>query len=401
MQAGNGIQVPLRERLENLKRELFDYIEKNTEKVDSNIPVFYGYVISLLDAFGGEISPSDYDGFIDTITYRLLNTGQNRHDHAFIEKICFNAIRSRKDTGNVSGIYVAAGVSLMKAGDFTHAIHYLEPFADQDAVIGALAAYCHYMLSLQEIADRKAPSSGKPGGEELLARERMARIARVNPPVDRLPQLHQMDIQFISRAFWLMMSCALDWFPGEKRFLYIGLEKAKKDRNREMRNEFLKIAVERFFDDMAFLRESFVTRLEEQDAIGAAGVVRQMLQQHPDAMEPVYHGMKLAILTGKQGSFESFRKMALQKGFPSWIEGLLDLAFSVATRDQEMTNRWIRESRRRHPDLQYYLLLVDYVALDLSAIDEARRKRARKILLDSIDLLCYEAILKLDQGRKG
>jgi len=37
------------DKLNLLKKDFFGYIERNTDKVDANLPVFYGHVISALD----------------------------------------------------------------------------------------------------------------------------------------------------------------------------------------------------------------------------------------------------------------------------------------------------------------------------------------------------------------
>ncbi|MDH7593629.1 MAG: hypothetical protein QHG99_04640 [Methanomicrobiales archaeon] len=383
---------PLRERLERLRNEFLEYIENNFEKVSANIPVFYGYVISSLDQFSAEIGDEEYDRFIEAITIKLLERSQDHAETGFVERVCSNAIRTRKNTKTGIGIHLPAGISLLKRGDFKGATSYFAPYAEADGVVGVLLAYCYYMLSLREIAEKKATVGARPGDMELMAREQMLRIARGNPPIDRLPELQLIDQQMISRAFWLMISCALDWFPSEKRFLSIGLEKAKKDSNRGMINELLKIAVERFFDDMVFLRESFLARLQEQDAIGAAGVVRQMMQQHPEEIEPIYYGLLLSVLSAKQPGYDTFRRMATQKGMPGEVVLLMDLALAVAKRDQTEIGLALRAMRREYPDLQPYTLLLEYIAQDVFSAEEERKKRARKFLLDSVDRFCVNLI---------
>lgn len=396
MQAGKDHTPPLRERLERLRNEFLEYVENNFEKVSANIPVFYGYVISSLDQFSGEIGDDDYDAFIDAITIKLLDTMQERQDAGFIERVCSNAVRTRKNTKTVIGIHLPAGISLLKRGDFEGAISYLTPYAGVDGVVGVLLAYCYYMRSLREIAEKKATAGARPGDMELMAREQMLRIARNNLPIDRLPQLQLLDQQMVSRAFWLMISCALEWFPSERRFLSIGLEKAKKDGNRGMINELLKIAVERFFDDMFFLRESFLARLQEQDAIGAAGVVRQMMQQHPADIEPAYYGLLLSVLSAKQPGYDTFRRMAIQKGMPVEVLLLMDFAFAVVKRDQSEIGMALKAVRRECPELYPYTLLLEYIVQDVFSQVEERRRRARKLLLDSVDRLCMNII----QGKR-
>ena len=39
----------VRVKLNQMKKDFFDYIEKNSEKIDSNVPVFYGHVVTTLE----------------------------------------------------------------------------------------------------------------------------------------------------------------------------------------------------------------------------------------------------------------------------------------------------------------------------------------------------------------
>ncbi|MDI6719537.1 MAG: hypothetical protein QMD46_08015 [Methanomicrobiales archaeon] len=384
--------LPLGERLNLLQREFVSYIQKNAKKVEANLPVFYGYVIASLDDLGGEIDDASYDAFIDAISGKLLEGCGRAADPEFIEKVIANALRCRKHAAVRTGLDIAAGVQLMKAGDYAHAIPYLSRYAEADAAIGTALAYCYYMLSLSEIAGSGGRTGARPGESELLAREQMLLLVERAPPVHRLPELLAVSDPLVTRAFWLMISCALEWFPSEKRFFYMGLEKARRDGNREMRLELLKIATERFFDDMVFLRESFYIRLEERDAIGAAGVVKQMMQQYPEDLEPIYYGMKLSLLTTVRSTYETFRKLAIAKGMPPYLVQLQDLAFALLTRENQNALRLIRDLKRKPPSLPYYATALEYIAHDFFHEDEKRAKRAKKALLDSIDQFCLQTL---------
>jgi hypothetical protein len=377
----------LEERLDLLKKDFFTYIEKNSAKVDANLPVFFGYVIASLDPFAPEISDQAYDEVFDEITLKLLDESKKASDLAFIEKVCTNAIRAKKRSDARTGIDIAAGIKLMKLQEFAHAVTYLKNYTERDAIIGAAVAYCYYMLSLQEIA-RRNQAPGMRGDAELLAREQMLAIARKGIPIGALSGFARQDEEWLTRAFWLMISSAIEWFPNEKGLINLGLQKAAKDGNKEMRLELLKIANERFFDDMDFLRESFYLRLEERDAIGAAGIVKQMLQQYPDALEPVYFGIKLSLLTTSRSTYESFRRLAVTKGMPPHILQLLDLAFTLMNKDSAGANALLRELRKGTNVHRYYAILLEYLAHDLFGPDEKRARRAKKTILDSLDAFC-------------
>lgn len=399
MQAENEELVTPRDRLGELKREFFKYIDNNYEKVVSNIPIFYGYLVSSLDQCSNEIGDREYDSFIEEVTIKLLDTAYKNKELPIVEKICQHAIKSKKDPSAGTGIHLIAGMVLLNSGDFRGANQYFSPYADKDGIVGALVAYCYYMLSLREIAEKQVTPGARPGEMELLAREQMLKIARRSLPVGRLPQLQLTDQQMVNRAFWLMISCALDWFPSERRFLYIGIEKAKRDGNREMLNELLKIAVERFFDDMHFLRESFFLRIKEQDGVGAAGVVRQMMQQHPDDLEPIYYGLLLSVLTGKQPGFNTFRKRAVQNNMPDDVVQLMDLAFAVARRDRDEIENALKTASGGSSDLEPYLMLIEHLIQDIFSTDDIRRRKTRKVLLDSIDRYCIKRIQAIKSAK--
>ncbi|MDD1677364.1 MAG: hypothetical protein LUQ40_06475 [Methanomicrobiales archaeon] len=381
----------LEERLDNLKKDFFSYIEKNSPKVDANLPVFFGYVIASLDPFAPEISDDMYDEFFDEITLKVLDESKNASDLAFIEKVCANAIRAKKRSDARTGIDIAAGIKLMKLQDYTHAVPYLRNYAERDAIIGTAVAYCYYMLSLREIADRHH-SPAQRSDAELLAREQVLAVARKGIPIGTLSGFAQRDEEWLTRAFWLMISSGIEWFPNEKGLIKLGLGKAARDGNKEMRLELLKIAIERFFDDMDFLRESYYLRLEERDAIGAAGIVKQMLQQYPDALEPIYFGIKLSLLTTVRTTYDSFRKLAVAKGMPTHILQLLDLAFSLMVKDAPGANTILRDLKQRANSYQYYAITLEYLAHDVFGADEKRARRAKKAVLDSLDAFCIQTL---------
>jgi hypothetical protein len=77
----------IRLKLDQIKHDFFDYIDKNIDKIDANIPVFYGHVIATLEKNTPEISDELHDQFIDNITIRVLNTSKRSDDLAFIEKL--------------------------------------------------------------------------------------------------------------------------------------------------------------------------------------------------------------------------------------------------------------------------------------------------------------------------
>ncbi len=391
-----GLTAP-EQSLDRVKQDFFTYIEQNTSRIDSNIPVFFGYVVSSLEGIEQNFPDSAYDECIDEITFRLIEKSAHVDDPEFIEKVCTQALKAKKKSSERTGIDLAAGVQLMTMGEYLRAISYLKPYAPEDGIIASAVAYCYYMLSLKEIAKPVTEIAGRPGEMELLAREQMILLAQNPPPMTYISRFQSRAEPELTRAFWLMITCSLDWFPSEPGFLVLGIEKAKKDGNKEMRKELLKIASERFFSDLFFLREAYHLNLEERDPIGAAGIVKQMLQLYPEDWEPVYLGIKLSLLTNTRSTFDTFRKLAVAKNVPASLILLFDLSFAVVSRDRDACSHLLSTGKRRYTSLQYFLHPLEYLVQDVFLEDQKRSRKAKRMVIDSIELFCLQAMRRQHQ----
>ena len=56
--------------------EFYEYIDKNIEKIDTNIPVFFGHVATTLDNSLPDISEDIHDQFIDSVTWKVLEASK-------------------------------------------------------------------------------------------------------------------------------------------------------------------------------------------------------------------------------------------------------------------------------------------------------------------------------------
>lgn len=373
-------------KIGQVKKDLFEYIEKNSERIDTNIPVFYGHVISILENSFPSISDTAHDQFIDDITIKVLETSKRSKDVDYIEKLFAHAIRTRRSQAGKVIFDIILGIKLMDLGRYTMAIEALKKFRTVDAIICTAIAYCYYTLATEETGTEKG--GRRPSDNELRAREQMIELVRLKPPVNRLrfPQIIQ-DLR-INKIFWFMLKLAIEWFPTEPDFIRIGLEKAKKDGNREIRGELLKLASEKYFDDMLFLRELYHFRIEGRDASGAAAVVRQMMQQHPQELEPVYYGLQLSIISQQGSAYTSFRKIAIEKHIPANILLLVDFSFNLIAGRKPEAFAILEDIRKRLTSKNHYLMLIEYLAYDTFSEDEKRAKMAKKTLLESIDQYC-------------
>ena len=380
-------------KLEQLKKDFFDYIEKNSDKIDSNIPVFFGHIIAALEKALPDVSDDLYDRFIDSITIRVLDASKMSDDLLYVENLFDHAERNkRKKTGNA--LYdIVLGMKMINTGKYAEAIEQLKKYRNVDALICPALAYCYFI--------RSPPQGGATDPEELVrgptpkalaAREQMIELIRLNPPVNRLKEMGIGDDPGINKIFWFMLKQAIEWFPEDQKFLQIGIEKASKDGRRDIREELLAIATERFYDDMFFLRESYKIKLESRDAGGVAGIVKQMTQQYPEELEPVYYGLNLAIITSREEIYYKFRKMALSKNIPQSALVLLDFGFEMMSGKPYEAHACLEEIKVTFGPHHFYVILLEYVAHDFLSDDEKKVKQAKKALLDSIDQYCFKLL---------
>jgi hypothetical protein len=383
------------DKLHLLKKDFYGYIERNTAKVDANLPVFYGYVISALENSFPNILDEAHDEFVDSITFKVLDTSGNVSDFDFVKRVMVNAIRFKKRKNAEVGINIVVGLKLLKVGDYVHALDFLKKYATLDTKLGTAVAYCYYSLSLREFKkDDESIKNHRPGEMELLARELMLNLARLKPPINQIRQLDIDDPVFLEKIFWQMIMIGLEWFPSEKWFVEVGLKNAAMTNDPEMRKRLLDIGSEHFYTDMTFLREMYYYKLENRDAGGAAGIVNQLIKQYPNELEPIYLGLKLSLLTTKKMTYHSFRKLAQSKGMPAQVIEVFDFSFELLNREPKEAANRLLDFEKEFPRLQYFATLLRYVAADFSSPDEARIRRAKKALLDALEQFSIEELKK-------
>jgi len=373
------------EKIDNLRQDLYSYIDGNTEKIDTNLPVFFAHIVSALDNGFPDFKDVAYDEFIDSIAYHLMTKSSQEKTPQYIERVITTAIRSKRSTGKAS-LNILGGLQLLSSGYCKDAITYFGDYWKHDARIGFYIAYCYYTISKSEKGGEGNKPSTQKQQSELAAREQLLQLARIQPSLYRLKPLDLSEDEAVDNAFWFMVKISLWWFPDEKWFLRIGLEKAKKDNNEAKRIELLNIATVKFFNDLDFLRESFTFRLEQGDGVGANGIVKQMIQQYPDSLEPVYYGLKLSLIATGKTSYSQYRTMASEKGMPAYLIQVFDWVFYVLKNQDKEANAQYRELLRRYKSLSYYFIPLDYIAQNIFYAEEEESKQARMLFIDSIDL---------------
>ncbi|MDD1695198.1 MAG: hypothetical protein LUQ71_10785 [Methanoregula sp.] len=386
------------DKLHLLKKDFNGYIERNSVKVDANLPVFFGYVISALENSFPLLPDDIYDEFIDSITFKVLDASANVGDFEYVKRVMTNALRFKKKKDAETGINIVIGLKLLKVGDYVHALDFLKKYATLDVKLGTCVANCYYVLSLREFKkDDDSAKNIRPGEMELFAREMMHTIAQTKPPINSLKQLEVDDPSFLEKIFWQMIFIGLEWFPDERWFVEVGLQNVAFTHDEVMRKRLLDLGSQRFYDDIHFLREMYYYNLENRDAPGAAGVVNQLLKQYPNDLEPIYLGLKLSLLTSKKITYHGFHKLAITKGMPSQIIDLFDFTFDLLNRDHKEAMKRITDFETEFPQFLYYTIILKYIADDFVSHDENRIKKARKTLLDSLDHYCTS---RLNQKNK-
>ncbi len=381
-------------KIGQVRKELIEYTEKNSEKIDENIPVFFGYVEGILERSFPDLGDAAHDRLIDEITVRVLEKSKRSSDVEFIEKLFKYAVRTRRrHTGRII-FDIIYGIKMMDTGRYSEAIEVLKKYRTTDAIVCTAIAYCYYILSSDNATGDHTPSSSRsaPSGMALNAREQMIELARLKPPVNRLKFPQVVQELRVNKIFWFMLRLGIEWFPDEVEFIKIGLEKAKKDGNRETRGELLKIASERYYDDMFFLRDMYHYKIEGRDASGATAVVRQMMQQHPDELEPIYYGMQLSIISSQQSAYQKFRATAVSKNIPSHILMLLDFALIVIAGKESDAIACLDDIKKRLQVKNHYYTLIEYIVGDIYSDDDKRVKKAKKVFLDSVDQYCLKLL---------
>ncbi|MBT8507296.1 hypothetical protein AZH53_02480 [Methanomicrobiaceae archaeon CYW5] len=380
------------EKIDMLKNDLLSYIDRNSDKVNSNLPVFFAHVISALDNGFSTIDDATHDEFIDGIASAVMEKVSSGGDPEGIEKIISNAARCKRKSSSKASLRILAGISLLRSGSYKESLEYLGDYSRYDSRIGFYRAFCFYKLSSEE-KNRVGGKDSQTGKDyEMAAREQLIELVKTKPPMYRVRQVDYMTTPETENAFWFMIKIALWWFPNEQWFISTGIQKAKKDGNDEKRMEMLNIATVRFYSDLNFLREAYHLKIEKKDAVGANGLVQQMMQQYPESIEPVYFGMKLALLANDTPSYTKYRNMAQEKGMPNYLIQLLDFAFFVMKGQETEAFAHYNEASRRFRSLKYYLSPLEYLARDIFSSDDTRAQQAKKVFMESVDLYALKII---------
>ncbi|MDD1664088.1 MAG: hypothetical protein LUQ32_01925, partial [Methanomicrobiales archaeon] len=94
----------------------------------------------------------------------------------------------------------------------------------------------------------------------------------------------------------------------------------------------------------------------------------------------------------KKSTYDGFRKLLLMKGVPEHIPALMDVAFEVMSNKPGQALSFLREVKGKFPQFDFYFISLEYLLSETSAEDQKRGRRAKKVLIDSIDRFCMKEL---------
>jgi hypothetical protein len=195
----------LRAKTGQLKKEFFDYIEKNIDRIDANIPVFFGHVATTLDNSLPGLPEEVHDQFINSVTMKVLETSKKSGDTAAVEKLFDYAIRNMRGKKGRAIYDIIIGLRMVTDGRYPDAIEHLNRYRNVDAIICPAIAYCYFMLSTLQAKSEQKPSPARPDNLTLAAREQMMELINFKPPVNRLKIHDVTEDPRITKIFWFML----------------------------------------------------------------------------------------------------------------------------------------------------------------------------------------------------
>ena len=170
----------VRVKLNQLKKDFFDYIDKNSDKIDANVPVFYGQVIDTLEKTLPNLNDDLYDHFLDSITLRVLGKSAMSKDIAYVEKLFDYADRNKRKKTGKALFDIVLGIKLINLGKYADAIEQLKKYRNLDVLICPAIAYCYFARAPQQGGD--GDQEGAVPGADAVSSCRPRADDRAGPP---------------------------------------------------------------------------------------------------------------------------------------------------------------------------------------------------------------------------
>ncbi|MDT8357479.1 MAG: hypothetical protein RQ758_03130 [Methanomicrobiaceae archaeon] len=349
----------IQSKLEKRRDEIVRYIERHIDAIHADVPVFFAKIISSLGKSKIEIPDQVFDEFIDLIALKILQMGGD-YSSADIAKIVDHAASVRRNRSEQKGLFLAAGITLIRKGQFLDAASYLLPYCTSDVKVGCWHAYCYYMLYRE--------GSGEPGflpsdrwKYHSVARRLMGELGQWRPGFHRILSGELEGDPLLEEAFWLMIFSALEWLPEERWYLEVGIRAAKEEANEVILSRLLQLALIRFPHDLDFSREAYLRNFEEGELDGALSLVQEMERDHPLRAEPIYFGLRAAFFLPSDELFIAYREVASERQMPAHVLQMIDFAYMFLCGQEPESRICLEKFRQNFPDYEYFSQILDYL----------------------------------------
>lgn len=395
------------EQLKLIQKEFFRYIGENISSIDASLSVFFQHVSKTVTSTYPHIPDDEYDQFLELIACEIFRISSHNDEPAYNEMLGKCLIQMKRRGGR-GALDLVSGLHRIKKGNFYNAIELLKKYHYRDPVIVFAIACCYLKIDLEypqilpgdepvlSIPDttirigesnrsRKHRQDPRPSEMVLNAREQLMELSLQEPDIASYPALNDEEMQLLDSIFWKMYRQARTWFPDERWFVAIALSKAGKEGDRDRYTAILKEGIEHFPEDIGFLRAAFSYAVAKGSATSAARILQKMVKVNPDDMEPIYYGLKFALIIKKKPIFYRFKKMAIIRGFPEHLLLMLDYAFDMVY----MNSVGAGEKRKRfctqYPRLGYMMKLLAELEDDAFSPDPLRQRKSHETLIQIID----------------
>jgi hypothetical protein len=372
-------------------RERFrPYIRENSDAIDRSLSLFFSHVVSALEDGCPQLTDPDYNVFLDEIACEIFRQSSRINDPAFDQEL--GAILAEyKRNGGRGGLDLVSGLHSIRRGLYHNAVLLLKKYRYIDPLIGSAIAYCYIQ------AGREEGETDRMQSDPLLsAREQLMAMSEHRPPLVSPPPLSEDEVALLSSLFWDVYEQARQWFPHDEWFPEIALLKAESDGDACRYDSVLTDALTLFPDDIRFLRRAFQGALERGSVESAAVILQRMIRVMPDGVEPVYYGLKLAVITGRAEIFYRFRKQAIIRGIPPYLTHLLEYIFEILRHNRQGAVETRKRFSSLYPRIGYSMDLFTYLEEDIFSGDPDRQKRGMQALLPIVDRFAMN-VLKIGE----
>ena len=374
-----------RDHLKQLEDSLSEYVDKNIHSIDRALPSFFAHAQSTVNHTAPRLSEPEYNLFMDGIACQIFRRSPQRNNASYNEELGA-ALSQIKKGGGREALDLVSGLYRILQGNYERALNLLKKYQAHDPLIGTARAYCYIRIDLKS-PKIQSPVEPDPRPSEMIlnAREQLMEMAHRRPPLTIHPLLNEAERDLLFRIFREVYEETRRWFPHESWFVGIALAVADREGDRRRHDEIIRDAMRDFPEDIRFLRVAFHDALTNGSIETAALILKTMIRVMPDEMEPVYYGLRIALLTKKIQMYYRFRKLGIIRGLPAHLLHLLDYAFEVILGNERDAIAKRKLFYEYYPKLDYLMESLTYLEADIFSHDPMRERRGSQALISVVD----------------